>query len=74
MAEIIDTVKERTSFSRFNGKENISIAIQKQALGNTVKTIDRVKQKLMDLKSDLPKDIDVSIVYDQSVFIKDSKQ
>ncbi len=72
VAEVIDSVKERTSFSRFNGKENISIAVQKQALGNTVKTIDRVKKKIADLRSDLPKDIDVSIVYDQSVFIKDS--
>ncbi len=72
VAEIIDNVKERTSFSRFNGKENISVSIQKQALGNTVKTIDKVKKKLRDLKGDLPKDLDVSVVYDQSTFIKDS--
>ena len=72
VAKIIDNVKERTSFSRFNGKENISIAIQKQALGNTVKTIDRVKAKLRELKGDLPKDVNVSIVYDQSGFIRDS--
>lgn len=72
VADIVDGTKERTSYSRFNGKENISISIQKQALGNTVKTIDRVKAKLHDLKSDLPKDINVAIVYDQSGFIKQS--
>lgn len=72
VAQIIDDVKERTSFSRFNGKENISIAIQKQALGNTVKTIDRVKAKIRELKGDLPKDMAIAIVYDQSIFIKDS--
>ncbi len=72
VAKIIDNVKERTSFSRFNGKENISIAIQKQALGNTVKTIDRVKDKLRELKKDLPKDVNVAVVYDQSGFIRDS--
>lgn len=72
VANVIDNIKDRTSYSRFNGKENISIAIQKQALGNTVKTIDRVKEKIRDLKGDLPKDINVAIVYDQSVFIKDS--
>lgn len=72
VAEIVDGIKERTSYSRYNGKENISIAIQKQALGNTVRTIDRVKQKLKELKADLPKDIDIAIVYDQSGFIKES--
>ncbi len=72
VATIVDDVRERTSFSRFNGKENISISVQKQALGNTVKTIDRVKKKIRDLKSDLPKDLDISVVYDQSTFIKES--
>lgn len=70
VATITDDVKERTSFSRYNGNENVSISIQKQALGNTVKTIDRVKRRIKELKLDLPKDMDVVIVYDQSEFIK----
>ncbi|MDD5137015.1 MAG: efflux RND transporter permease subunit, partial [Candidatus Omnitrophica bacterium] len=72
VANVVDNIKERTSYSRYNGKENISLAIQKQALGNTVKTIDRVKKRIADLKSDLPKDINIAIVYDQSTFIKES--
>ncbi len=72
VAAVTDGLKERTSFSRYNGTENISISIQKQSLGNTVKIIDRVKKKLQDLKRDLPKDINVTIVYDQSLFIKNS--
>ena len=72
VAHVIDDTKERTSFSRYNGKETLSIAVQKQALGNTVKIINRVKKKMEDLRSDLPKDIHVSIVYDQSEFIKSS--
>lgn len=72
VATVTDGVKERTSYSRYNGKENISIAIQKQALGNTVRTINRVKSKLEELKGDLPKDINIKIVYDQSEFIKSS--
>ena len=70
IATISDSVKERTSYSRYNGRENISIAVQKQAMGNTVRIINRVKQKLKELKPDLPKDVDVTIVYDQSLFIK----
>ncbi|MDD5496696.1 MAG: efflux RND transporter permease subunit, partial [Candidatus Omnitrophica bacterium] len=72
VAKIYDDQKERTSFSRYNGKENISVAVQKQALGNTVKIINNVKKKIIELKQDLPKDIKMEIVYDQSEFIKSS--
>lgn len=72
VATVVDSVKERTSYSRFNGKENISVAVQKQALGNTVRIISKVKEKLQQLKSDLPGDINVAVVYDQSDFIKSS--
>lgn len=72
VAVVTDNVKERTSYSRFNGNENISMSVQKQALGNTVRIINRVKKKIAELKSDLPKDINVAIVYDQSTFIKSS--
>ena len=72
VATVTDGTKERTSYSRYNGRENISLSIQKQALGNTVKIIEKVKKRIKELKSDLPKDIDIQVVYDQSTFIKDS--
>lgn len=70
VATVQDDVKERTSYSRYNGNENISISIQKQALGNTVNTIDRVKKRVKELKDEVPKDLNIAIVYDQSEFIK----
>ena len=72
VAAITDNVKERTSYSRFNEKDNVSVAIQKQALGNTVTIINRVKKKIKELQSNLPKDMSIEIVYDQSQFIKSS--
>lgn len=72
VATVTDGIKERTSYSRYNGNENVAVSIQKQALGNTVRIIDRVKKKISDLKSDLPKDIKIEVVYDQSDFIKSS--
>ncbi len=72
VAKVTDGLKERTSYSRYNGKDNISILVQKQAMGNTVRIIDRVKQRIRELKDDLPKDINIAIVYDQSEFIKSS--
>lgn len=72
VATVTDDIRERTSYSRFNGNENISISVQKQALGNTVRIINRVKKKLAELKTDLPLDISAAVVYDQSTFIKSS--
>lgn len=72
VATVTDDTSERTSYSRFNSNENVSVAVQKQALGNTVRIINRVKKKLVELKADLPKDINVAVVYDQSTFIKSS--
>jgi len=72
IATVTDSVKERTSYSRFNDKDNISVAIQKQAQGNTVTIINRVKKKINEMESVLPKDIKIDMVYDQSQFIKSS--
>jgi len=72
VASIVDGVKERTSYSRYNERENVSVAVQKQALGNTVQIINRVKKRIEELETELPEDIDIEIVYDQSIFIRDS--
>ncbi len=72
IAKVEDTFKEKESFSRHNGKSNISISIQKQAEANIIRTTDRIKQTLENLKLGLPKDINIDIVYDESTFIKKS--
>jgi HAE1 family hydrophobic/amphiphilic exporter-1 len=72
IAKISDAYKERTSFSRFNAEENVSISIQKQAQANTLKVVESTKNKLNELRENLPNDIKMEVVYDQSVFIKES--
>ncbi|NQT07137.1 MAG: efflux RND transporter permease subunit, partial [Candidatus Omnitrophica bacterium] len=72
IATIKDTFKEVSSISRYNGKENISISLQKQAVANTIDVTERVKKALVEIKRNVPKDIDIEIVYDQSSFIKNS--
>jgi len=69
---VYDTVKERTSYSRHNGEGNISISIQKQAQANTLQVVNRVKKALGNIRDEVPKDIKIEVVYDQSTFIKDS--
>lgn len=72
IADVKRTVKERTSYSRFNGRENVTVAVQKQAASNTIFVADQVKQKLKELGEQLPKDVHIDIVYDQSKFIKEA--
>ena len=72
VANVKDTFQERTSISRFNGKENISVSILKQAGSNTIKVAENVRKRLVEIKRDLPKGLNVNIVYDQSIFIKKS--
>ena len=69
---VYDTVKERTSFSRYNGEENVSISIQKQAQVNTLQVVNRVKEALKTIRQEVPPDIKIKIVSDQSKFIKDA--
>ena len=73
IGDVKDSFHERTSVSRYNGKENISIAIQKQGSANTVKVVDRIKKELQFLKDDLDaRGINTEIIYDHSTFIRDS--
>lgn len=74
IADIKDTFQERTSISRYNGQENISISVQKQAGVNTLKVAQNVRDRLGQIERDLPQGMEVNIVYDQSAFIKKSIQ
>ncbi|MEI8344636.1 MAG: efflux RND transporter permease subunit, partial [Candidatus Omnitrophota bacterium] len=72
IAEVTRTIKERTSYSRFNERENVTIAVQKQAQGNTMRIAALVRKKIQELQEQLPSDIHVDIIYDQSKFIGDA--
>lgn len=72
IAEIKDTYKKQTSYSRLMGKPDISITVQKQSGTNTLRVVDNVKKQLQELKKDLPAGMNIDMVYDQSEFIKKS--
>ncbi|MFC1667461.1 efflux RND transporter permease subunit [Candidatus Omnitrophota bacterium] len=72
IAKIRDTFQEKTSISRYNGDKNISIAVQKQAGVNTLRVAQKVRDRLVDIKRNLPGGMDVKVIYDQSVFINKS--
>ncbi|MBF0216225.1 MAG: efflux RND transporter permease subunit [Candidatus Omnitrophica bacterium] len=72
VAEVKDTFKEKSSFSRYNRKENISISIQKQSQANTIQVVEKVRKAIVAMKDKVPKDIQINVTLDQSVFIKDA--
>jgi hydrophobic/amphiphilic exporter-1 (mainly G- bacteria), HAE1 family len=69
IATVKETLKERTSISRFNNQDNISLSVQKQADANTLHVANNVKGIIARLKSILPKGISINIVADQSIAI-----
>lgn len=63
--------KEVTSIVKTNGKESISISIQKQSGTNTVKVADIVNKELEKIRKEFP-NISITNSFDQSVYIKKS--
>jgi hydrophobic/amphiphilic exporter-1 (mainly G- bacteria), HAE1 family len=70
LGHIADTFADASSFSRYDGHPNISISILKQADANIVRVADAVKEKLPEVRSKLPADVHLAVVYDQSLFVK----
>ena len=63
--------KDITSITKTNGSRSISISIQKQSGTNTVQVADVIHKEIENIKRDFP-DFKVSVVTDQSTYIKDS--
>ncbi len=73
VGKVIDGLADKTSVSRYNGAENISISIQKQSNANTIQVVDRLKKELANLKEDLAsRGLNFKIIYDHSIFIRSS--
>ena len=67
IAEIKDTVKERESYARLNGKNVVTLQVIKRAGENLIETSDGVKKIVEDLKATaLPKNLNIVITGDAS--------
>ncbi|GAB3004786.1 transporter [Arenimonas maotaiensis] len=70
VAEVRQGHKERESIIRLGGKEAVELAIYKEGDANTVSTADAVSAKLEQLQREMPSDIELTVVDDQSKFIR----
>jgi len=72
IAEVKIGGKFRRGDAHYNGNEAVSVVVQKQYGGDTLKTIDNVKQFLNQIKKELPQGVKISPYYDQSEVISKS--
>ncbi|MDR7121332.1 efflux RND transporter permease subunit [Rheinheimera soli] len=70
IAEVRDSFVDRQSITYVHGKEAIEISIYKEGDANTVQVAKTVTAKLGDLQKNLPAGYQLTLVYDQSTFIK----
>ena len=72
VATIIDGNKEQTSFARIDGVRAISLDMLKVRGSNTVEVGEGVKAAIERLKKELPADVELTILSDQSKYVKSS--
>ena len=68
IAELKDTIKEKDSYARLDGKNVVTLNIVKRAGENLINAADKIKAVVAEMqeKEELPKDLKVVITGDQS--------
>ncbi|MDD2481415.1 MAG: efflux RND transporter permease subunit [Lutispora sp.] len=69
IAEVLNTNKPIDSYSRTNGKNSMSLSVQKQTNANTVNVARAVKNELENIDKEYP-DLNIDVVFDQGEFIE----
>jgi len=72
IGRVVDTVEEPTSLARLDGRNAISLLIRKQSGTNTVEVVDALLARIERIKPNLPPDIQMQVIRDQSRFIRKS--
>jgi HAE1 family hydrophobic/amphiphilic exporter-1 len=64
-----DGTKERRSLARLDGEPCVSVEVRRQSGANTIEVIEGVREKLAGLRAELPSDVRVEVIRDQSRYI-----
>src|SRR5215467_2309260 len=65
-----DGTKEQRSLSRLNGVPTVTLDIRRQSGANTVEVINGIKDALPRVAAQLPKDVKLDVIRDQSRYIE----
>jgi hydrophobe/amphiphile efflux-1 (HAE1) family protein len=72
VAEVIDSEEDADTAAVRNGATAIALSVRKQTGTNTVAVVDKVKQAVAELKTQLPPGYSVDVVRDNSIQIRTS--
>ncbi len=70
IGRVEDGTKEQRSLARLNGVPTVTLEIRRQSGANTVEVINNTKQELARISSQLPADVHVEVIRDQSRYIE----
>jgi HAE1 family hydrophobic/amphiphilic exporter-1 len=71
IATVLDTIRERIGWTRYNGKDILVLQIRKEAGANTLTVSENIRQVLDHLEQETP-GLRLHILSDQAEFIRDS--
>ena len=72
LGSIDDTLAEKRMTARYGGKEGISLSIIKLNDARPIKLADDVRKAIEVLEAQLPSDVEIEVVKDESIKILDS--
>src|SRR6266536_1494419 len=70
VGHVEDGTKEQRSLSRLNGVPTVSLEIRRQSGANTIEVINGIKKELPRVASQLPADVKMEVIRDQSRYIE----
>jgi CzcA family heavy metal efflux pump len=72
LARVVPSERPTYNIVTANGKDSVLVNVMQQPDGNAVTIADAVNAELRAIRRTLPKDIDLSIFYDQSILVRQS--
>jgi HAE1 family hydrophobic/amphiphilic exporter-1 len=72
IATVRQGYKEREAIIRLGGREAVELALYKEGDANTVATADAIAARLALLKDQIPPDVELTVIDDQSQFIRNA--
>jgi len=70
VGRVEDGTKEQRSLARLNGVPTVTLEIRRQSGANTIDVINGIKRELPRVTSQLPTDVKVEVIRDQSRYIE----
>ena len=72
LASVDDALAEKRMTARYGGKEGISLSIVKLSDAQPIKLVDDVRKTIEELEAQLPGDVRIEVIKDESINILDS--